>query len=105
MQKRRTAMSGWHFIDWLEKQGILTEGRKVRRVIIDASIDDAVLIYVEELCSTMLDDEMPEPMILRIQQDFDQLDQEQQEQAQNKMLWLPARDKDTEEPEEEQRDG
>ena len=40
---------GAAFIQWLEDQGAIPDGRPYRRVVIDASYDGPVSIYTEEL--------------------------------------------------------
>jgi len=45
-------LTGWGFLDWLEKLGIVPP--EVRRVIIDARFDGPVVIYVEKLGTTKL---------------------------------------------------
>lgn len=40
-------LKGSRFIDWLKAAGICSESDHVRRVVIEATADDVVTIYIE----------------------------------------------------------
>lgn len=48
------ALSGARFMEWLEEQGVVPAGRRLRRVVIDAMYDGVVTIFWEELGTDVL---------------------------------------------------
>ena len=58
----QAVISGLGFIEWLIKQGVIADGR-IRRVIIDATFDRAVKVYVEQHGTTGLIGEVPAELL------------------------------------------
>lgn len=55
----RPATSSKSFLDWLRRSGIIPEN--TRRVVIDAKVNDVVMIYIEQYGTTALLDVDPPP--------------------------------------------
>lgn len=56
MYNRSMVTTGVEFIKWLEAAGVLREGEEIYRVVLDARVDQPLMMYVQRYGTTDITD-------------------------------------------------